>query len=97
MSESFAVEPLPGAYVNEWVALCYEGPGDFGSVKRLLNGTSWVAQLDLTTGNAVLSRIHQYGVEQWTLFPGYWAVRSPHDKVRFMDSDEFSANFKVTL
>ncbi len=94
MSVSYAVVPMPGSYVNEWVALWYGGPEDFGSVKRILKGTPWVAQLDLSIGSAVVTRVHPAGVEQWTLEIGSWLVKSPHDKVWIMDGPEFVANFR---
>lgn len=93
MSDSYAVVPVPGSYVNEWVALQYWGPESFGGVKRLLKGTTWVAQLDLSTGNAVVTRMNPAGVEQWTLDSSSWVIRSPHDKVWIMDANEFVANF----
>lgn len=94
MSTSFAVEPLPGSYVDEWVAVCYEGPSEFGAVKRLLKGTSWVTQLDLDNGSAVITRVHQYGVDQWTMNAGDYLVKSPHDKVWVMGPVEYRANFR---
>jgi hypothetical protein len=93
MSESFAVEPVPGSYVNEWVALQYWGPESFGGVKRLLKGTPWVAQLDLATGFTLITRVHQTGIEQWTVEPSEWLIRSPHDKVIYMDANEFVLHF----
>lgn len=93
MSESFGVQPKPGSFVSDWVALRWDGPEDFSSLKRILARTSWLAQLDLTSNNAVITKAGVPTIEQWVLAEGYYVIRSPHDKIWVMDAAQFVGEF----
>ena len=91
------VEPKPGSYVLEWEAVQVCGADCFPAVRRLLKGSPWVAQLNLTDHGAevVVSQVTPTGIDQWHVQPGEWVVKSPHGRFWFMSESEFDGEFTV--
>lgn len=93
------VTPRPGSRVLEWEAVQVCGADCFPAVRRLLKGSPWVAQLNLTDKGAVVvvSQVTPTGIDQWGIEPGEWIVKSPHGKFHFMGVSEFEANFDLDV
>jgi hypothetical protein len=92
------VEPKQGSYVTEWEAVQVCGADCFPTVRKLLRGSPWVAQIDLSGQGAsvVCSQVTPVGITQERLEPGDWLVRSPHGRFWFMSEAEFLDQFEVT-
>jgi len=89
------VEPREGSYVTEWEAVQVCGSDCFPSVRKLLRGSPWVAQIDLAHGSATIicSQVTPMGITQEKLEPGDWLVKSPHGRFWFMGDIEFLDQF----
>lgn len=89
---SVQVTPKSNSYVEEWVAVQFWSKDGILPVKKLLKNTEWSifeARLEGPSSQIVAAR----GSEFWRIHEGDWVVRSPHDKLWFMDNSEFTSQF----
>jgi len=88
------VEPRIGSYVTEWEAIQFD-VDQFGNVRKLLRGSSWVAQLILDEAPYVqCTRVRPNTIfEMEKTYPGDWIVKSPHGRIWFMSDPEFQSQF----
>jgi hypothetical protein len=89
--------PRKDSYVIEWAAVQITGAEAHSAIKRLFKNSPWVAQMVLEANDEVVfvfTNVHPTGMEQWTLRPGDWVVKSPHGKFWFMDNAEYESQFE---
>ena len=91
------VIPRPESYVLEWEAVQVCGAECFPTVRKLLRGSPWVAQLDLAEGDVVCSQVTPVGIVQEKLAMGDWLVKSPHGRFWFMSEPEFTSQFVLEI
>lgn len=89
--------PKPDSYVNEWAAVQNDGAEAFAPIRRLVKGSRWQVQIDLSDdGVRYVFTSTAHGLEQWTLEAYEWVVKSPHGKFWFMGVEEFQSQFTVS-
>lgn len=90
------VEPRIGSYVTEWEAVQFDG-ANVGAVRGILRNSPWVMHLNLTDSGAfiMVTQVNNGQLQQWTVSPMDWVVRSPHGKYWFMSTSEFESQFHV--